>query len=111
MKYIKYLFSLGTYFAKHASYAYRYSEVTNVGTKIMLLARVIVGKYKTGRMDYCTPNDDENEYKHDSCVDNTLYPKIFVVFDSNQIYPEYVLEYRWFADICESNKAMSFRLA
>ncbi|XP_073669770.1 protein mono-ADP-ribosyltransferase PARP11 [Paramisgurnus dabryanus] len=88
------IFGKGTYFAKHASYASGYGEVTSVGTKIMLFARVIVGKYTTGRMDYCTPNDDEEQYTYDSCVDNTLYPRIFVIFDSNQIYPEYVLEYR-----------------
>ncbi|XP_073670240.1 uncharacterized protein [Paramisgurnus dabryanus] len=84
----------GTYFAKHASYADNYSEINTQGTKIMLLARVIVGKYKTGSRDYCTPDDDENEYTYDSCVDDTRYPRIFVIFDSNQIYPEYVLEYR-----------------
>ncbi|XP_048012775.1 protein mono-ADP-ribosyltransferase PARP11-like isoform X3 [Megalobrama amblycephala] len=84
----------GTYFAKHASLATKYSENTCQGTKVMLLARVIVGKYRTGHQDYCTPNDDQNDNIHDSCVDNALCPRIFVIFDSNQIYPEYVLEYR-----------------
>ncbi|XP_050959395.1 protein mono-ADP-ribosyltransferase PARP11 isoform X2 [Labeo rohita] len=84
----------GTYFAKHASFATKYSENTSQGTKVMLLARVIVGKCKTGRQDYCTPDDDLDEKIHDSCVDNTLCPRIFVIFDSNQIYPEYVFEYR-----------------
>lgn len=60
----------------------------------MLLARVIVGKYRSGHQDYCTPNDGQNENKHDSCADDAVSPKIFVIFDSNQIYPEYVLEYR-----------------
>ncbi|XP_058630288.1 protein mono-ADP-ribosyltransferase PARP11 isoform X2 [Onychostoma macrolepis] len=86
------VYGKGTYFAKHASFANKYSN-TRQGTKVMLLARVIVGKYKTGHEDYCTPNDDQNENIHDSCVDNTLYPRVFVIFDSNQIYPEYVLEY------------------
>lgn len=87
-------FFAGTYFAKHASFATKYSEDTCQGTKVMLLARVIVGKYRQGHQDYCTPNDDQNENIHDSCVDNALCPRIFVIFDSNQIYPEYVLEYR-----------------
>lgn len=59
----------------------------------MFLARVIVGKYRLGDSDFCKPDGDQDENIHDSCVDNTLYPRIFVVFDSNQIYPEYVLEY------------------
>ncbi|RXN05141.1 poly [ADP-ribose] polymerase 11-like protein [Labeo rohita] len=84
----------GTYFAKHASFANNYSANTGLGTKVMLLARVIVGKYKTGRQDYCTPDDDLDERIHDSCVDDMLCPRIFVIFDSNQIYPEYLIEYR-----------------
>ncbi|XP_043093937.1 protein mono-ADP-ribosyltransferase PARP11-like [Puntigrus tetrazona] len=86
------VYGKGTYFAKHASFAIKYSN-TRQGAKVMLLARVIVGKYKTGHEDYCTPNDDLKENVYDSCVDNTLYPRVFVIFDSNQIYPEYVLEY------------------
>lgn len=86
----------GTYFAKHAALASGYSDRTPQGTKLLLIARVIVGKYKAGRYDYCTPDDDqgENVHIHDSCVDNVHFPRIFVIFDSNQIYPEYVLEYR-----------------
>ncbi|CAM4567216.1 unnamed protein product [Leuciscus chuanchicus] len=84
----------GTYFAKHASFATGYSENTSQGTKVMLIARVLVGKYKNGHQDYCTPNDDQDENIHDSCVDDATCPRIFVIFDSNQIYPEYVLEYR-----------------
>ncbi|XP_050959398.1 protein mono-ADP-ribosyltransferase PARP11-like [Labeo rohita] len=87
-------FGKGTYFAKHASFANNYSANTGLGTKVMLLARVIVGKYKTGRQDYCTPDDDLDERIHDSCVDDMLCPRIFVIFDSNQIYPEYLIEYR-----------------
>ncbi|KAM9468261.1 protein mono-ADP-ribosyltransferase PARP11-like isoform 2-T3 [Clarias gariepinus] len=91
------LYGKGTYFALHASYADNYSkrqcqgDTTN--TRIMFLARVIVGKYTTGQKNLCKPDGDQIENKHDSCVDNTLYPRMFVIFNSNQIYPEYVLEY------------------
>ncbi|XP_026778693.3 protein mono-ADP-ribosyltransferase PARP11-like isoform X2 [Pangasianodon hypophthalmus] len=86
----------GTYFALHAAHADKYSkaqsqEVNN--TRIIFLARVIVGKYTTGQQNLCKPDGDQIENIHDSCVDNTLYPRIFVVFNSNQIYPAYVLEY------------------
>lgn len=59
----------------------------------MFLARVIVGKYRKGQPDLCKPDGDQNENIHDSCVDDIKNPKIFVIFNSNQIYPEYVLEY------------------
>lgn len=32
---------------------------------------------------------------YDSCVDDTWNPKIFVVFDANQIYPEYLIDFHW----------------
>lgn len=89
-------FFLGTYFALHASYAEKYSRAHSQKgdkTQIMFLARVIVGKYRLGDSDFCKPDGDQDENIHDSCVDNILYPRVFVVFDSNQIYPEYVLEY------------------
>lgn len=88
-------FFIGTYFALHATFANQYSLVTQAGnsTQMMFLARVIVGKYKKGEENFCKPDDDKKENIHDSCVNDTLNPRIFVIFDSNQIYPEYVLEY------------------
>lgn len=90
-----FIFVAGTYFAKHASLANKYSKNASQSTKVMLIARVLVGKYKIGHQDYCTPDDDQDENIHDSCVDDAICPRVFVIFDSNQIYPEYVLEYRW----------------
>ncbi|XP_026870388.2 protein mono-ADP-ribosyltransferase PARP11-like [Electrophorus electricus] len=90
------VYGKGTYFAKHASYADNYSVPDQQGfnkTQVMVLARVIVGEYKKGEDDFCKPDDDLKENLHDSCVDNPSHPTIYVIFDSNQIYPEYVLEY------------------
>ena len=36
----------------------------------------------------------EGHRRYDSCVDNTTYPSIFVVFDRNQCYPEYLIAYQ-----------------
>uniref|UniRef100_A0A8C5E4S0 Poly [ADP-ribose] polymerase n=1 Tax=Gouania willdenowi TaxID=441366 RepID=A0A8C5E4S0_GOUWI len=87
----------GIYFAKNASYADRYSRVgmlpgTSWGfsTKVMFLARVIVGKFTLGHRHFIKP-DDGNDYQ--SSVDNMTDPHIFVIFDSYQIYPEYLIEY------------------
>ncbi|XP_072530303.1 protein mono-ADP-ribosyltransferase PARP11-like [Salminus brasiliensis] len=90
------VYGKGTYFAKYASYAEKYSSRDGVRANafpIMFLARVTVGKYTLGHRDFCKPDGDKKENVHDSCVDDELCPKIFVIFDSNQIYPEYVLEY------------------
>ncbi|XP_053350633.1 protein mono-ADP-ribosyltransferase PARP11-like [Clarias gariepinus] len=91
------LYGKGTYFSIHASYSDNNSKDRSQGhrngTRIMFLARVIVGNNRIGQPGFCKPDGDQIENIHDSCVDNTLYPKTFVIFNSNQIYPKYVLEY------------------
>ncbi|KAM4712450.1 protein mono-ADP-ribosyltransferase PARP11-like [Anableps anableps] len=89
-------FGNGIYFAIHASYADRYSTNSTVlphdgNTKRIFLARVMVGEFKLGQHDLLKP-DDKNSY--DSCVDDVNHPKIFIIFDPNQIYPEYLVEYQ-----------------
>uniref|UniRef100_A0A3Q2CQZ0 Poly [ADP-ribose] polymerase n=1 Tax=Cyprinodon variegatus TaxID=28743 RepID=A0A3Q2CQZ0_CYPVA len=86
----------GIYFAVEALYAGRYSSNSttsqhNGNTKPIFLARVLVGKFKLGRSSMQKP-DDENQYL--SCVNDINHPKIFVIFDPNQIYPEYLIEYQ-----------------
>ncbi|XP_066524125.1 protein mono-ADP-ribosyltransferase PARP11 isoform X2 [Hoplias malabaricus] len=90
------IFGKGTYFAKHATLADTYSVCASPGVNklyTMFLARVTVGKYTMGQEDLCKPDGNQIENTHDSCVDNVMYPRTFVIFNSNQIYPEYVLEY------------------
>lgn len=103
-------FYLGIYFAKHAAYADRYStksrdplplyggERRGVDcelTKIIFLARVMTGKSRVGEQDFLKPDHGSSENTHDSCVDDVQHPTIFVIFDPNQIYPEYLIQYRW----------------
>ncbi|CAB1346186.1 unnamed protein product [Coregonus sp. 'balchen'] len=57
-------------------------------TKTRFLCQVIVGKTTLGKKD-----DKSAINFHDSCVDNVIYPRIFVIFDPNQIYPEYLIQY------------------
>ncbi|XP_064599714.1 uncharacterized protein LOC135466239 isoform X2 [Liolophura sinensis] len=65
----------------------------------MFLARVLVGTYTTGNNDLrkpppLDPVSDPYGRCFDSCVDNVISPKIFVVFDSAQAYPEYIVHYK-----------------
>uniref|UniRef100_A0A4W6C2L5 Poly [ADP-ribose] polymerase n=1 Tax=Lates calcarifer TaxID=8187 RepID=A0A4W6C2L5_LATCA len=98
----------GVYFAKHASYADKYSTSSTDpfslyggltgsvfrDTKIIFLARVMVGKSTLGKSHYKKPDDGSSENSHNSCVDNIKHPNMFVIFDPNQIYPEYLIQYR-----------------
>lgn len=54
----------------------------------MFVARVLVGDFIEGNMMYNSP-----PVHYDSCVDSRLNPSVFVIFQKDQIYPEYVIEY------------------
>ncbi|XP_051007675.1 zinc finger CCCH-type antiviral protein 1 [Acomys russatus] len=77
----------GNYFAKEAIYSHKNSlyETRNI---VMFVARVLVGDVIEGNMTYKSP-----PVPYDSCVDTRLNPSIFVIFQKEQIYPAYVIEY------------------
>ncbi|XP_015267804.1 PREDICTED: poly [ADP-ribose] polymerase 11-like [Gekko japonicus] len=107
------VYGKGTYFARDASYSSRFckDDMKHSSTfqihgvdlqlhmfrkhKVMFLARVLTGDYITGDSKYVRPPSKDGSFVnlYDSCVDNTWNPKIFVVFDANQIYPEYLIEF------------------
>ena len=64
----------------------------------MFMARVIPGRYTKGNRSYVRPPpiDPANPHSdlYESCVDRESCPNIFVIFDSDQVYPEYVISYR-----------------
>lgn len=83
----------GSYFAKDASYSSSYSRTDHV----MFLVRVLVGQYAQGSSGVRLPPPRDVAKpmgeKYDSCVDKTNNPEIFVVFQDDQSYPEYLIEY------------------
>ncbi|KAK3586710.1 hypothetical protein CHS0354_020716 [Potamilus streckersoni] len=85
----------GSYFAKTAKFADRYTERGN--SCIVFLVRVMAGDYTTGHKTYARPplKDPRNPCSdlYDSCVDDVKNPEIFVIFDNYQVYPEYVIKY------------------
>ncbi|XP_078075723.1 protein mono-ADP-ribosyltransferase PARP11 isoform X1 [Mustelus asterias] len=111
------VYGKGTYFARDSSYSSRYCRTSETHEpslqrlgaalspsaphqwrsqfKTMFLARVLVGDYITGDPKYIRPPSKDGSLVnlYDSCVDNKWNPKIFVVFDSNHIYPEYLIEF------------------
>ncbi|XP_065598438.1 protein mono-ADP-ribosyltransferase PARP11 isoform X3 [Cyrtonyx montezumae] len=107
------VYGKGTYFARDASYSSRFCkedmkhgdtfQIHGVNPqphlhrpdKVMFLARVLTGDYINGDSKYMRPPSRDGSFVnlYDSCVDNTWNPKIFVIFDANQIYPEYLIEF------------------
>ena len=63
----------------------------------MFFARVLVGRSAIGRSDYRTPPplDPSDQFGRcfDSCVNRPIDPSIYVIFNSAQCYPEYLIEY------------------
>ena len=87
----------GSYFALNSWYSDTYATRGGSSSKFMFVAKVLVGSYTIGQSSYRRPppKDPSNPASdlYDSCVDNTSSPTIFVLFDTDQFYPEYIIEY------------------
>ncbi|XP_074024337.1 protein mono-ADP-ribosyltransferase PARP12-like [Numenius arquata] len=86
------VYGKGSYFARDASYSANYCR-EDLHTKTMFLARVLVGEFTLGSSSYVRPPLKDNQKFYDSCVNCSSNPSIFVVFEKQQIYPEYLIEY------------------
>ncbi|PKU41747.1 poly [Limosa lapponica baueri] len=86
------VYGKGSYFARDASYSDNYCR-EDLYTKTMFLARVLVGEFTPGSSSYVRPPLKDNQKFYDSCVNCPSNPSIFVVFEKQQIYPEYLIEY------------------
>ncbi|XP_048123996.1 protein mono-ADP-ribosyltransferase PARP12-like isoform X1 [Alosa alosa] len=80
----------GCYFARDASYSNNYTS--GHGKRSMFVCRVLVGCYTRGQSQY-PPSRDGGLILYDSCVNDVRDPSIFVVFDKQQVYPEFLITY------------------
>ena len=87
----------GSYFAVNSSKSHCYAKEDNKKSKFMFVAKVLAGSYTEGKSSYQRPpsknpgNPASDLY--DSCVDKMSDPSIFVIFQNDQLYPEYIIEY------------------
>ncbi|NWH67542.1 PAR12 polymerase, partial [Geococcyx californianus] len=86
------VYGKGSYFARDASYSDNYCREDSY-TRTMFLARVLVGEFTVGRSSYVRPPLKDKQNFYDSCVDSCSNPSIFVIFEKQQIYPEYIIDY------------------
>lgn len=92
-------YGFGSYFATTASFSSTYSaKVGPDQVRHMFLAKVLVGNVSLGRNSYRRPpplsSKTRQYHLYDTCVDNMDKPTVFVVFDSCQCYPYYLIKYR-----------------
>ena len=91
------MYGEGSYFALNASYSDAYAKEDANSCRFMFVAKVLVGSYTEGHSSYRRPpqKNPSNPASdlYDSCVDDKSNPTIFVVFDTEQSYPEYIIKY------------------
>ncbi|XP_061493108.1 protein mono-ADP-ribosyltransferase TIPARP [Rhineura floridana] len=91
------MFGQGSYFARKASYSHNFSKRSPKGIHYMFLAKVLTGRYTVGnhtmrRPPPVNPSSITSDL-YDSCVDNYFEPQIFVIFNDDQSYPYFVIQY------------------
>lgn len=88
------VYGQGSYFARDAKYSHDYTG--DCDPRFMFVSRVLVGEFTKGSSEYRRPpsKDGGDVNLFDSCVNDVINPSIFVVFKEQQIYPEYLLQYK-----------------
>ncbi|KAK1785357.1 hypothetical protein P4O66_018737, partial [Electrophorus voltai] len=91
------MFGQGSYFARKAAYSHNFSKRSPRGVHYMFLAKVLTGKFTVGnptmrRPPPLCPRDPSSDL-FDSCVDNWMDPQIFVIFNDDQSYPYFIIQY------------------
>ncbi|XP_029437512.1 protein mono-ADP-ribosyltransferase TIPARP-like [Rhinatrema bivittatum] len=92
------LYGQGSYFARKASYSHRYASSSASGHHYVFLSKVLVGKSARGlgslrRPPALLPGSATSDL-YDSCVDSLEEPQIYVIFDSDQCYPYFIIKYK-----------------
>ena len=90
-------FGQGAYFTEEATMGNTYSRQDSDGVRYMFLAEVLVGSPTKGDPSMKRPplkGDAASNERYDSCVDNMERPTVFVLFDSDQYYPTYLIQYK-----------------
>ncbi|XP_071146462.1 uncharacterized protein [Mytilus edulis] len=90
------LYGEGSYFAARAKMSHSYTKAElPTDIRFMFRAKVLVGQYTKGNPALRRPPEIPGQVHklYDSCVDKNVDPQIYVVFDRNQCYPEYLIMY------------------
>ncbi|KAJ8378123.1 hypothetical protein AAFF_G00248370 [Aldrovandia affinis] len=91
------MFGQGSYFARKAIYSHNFSKRSPKGVHCMFLAKVLTGRFTVGNPCMRRPppvrSGDPSSDLFDSCVDNWVDPQIFVIFNDDQCYPYFIIQY------------------
>lgn len=92
-------FGQGAYFTEEAALSNLYCRQDSESFRYMFLAEVLVGASAKGEPSMRRPpvkseSEANKKERYDSCVDNVFKPTIFVLFDSDQYYPSFLIKYK-----------------
>lgn len=91
-------FGEGAYFTEEAALSNLYCKQDSESVRYMFLAEVLVGSFAKGEPSMKRPpqkSDDASKKElFDSCVDNVDKPTIYVLFNSDQYYPTFLVQYK-----------------
>ena len=90
-------FGQGACFTTEANLGNTYCKQDPEGVRYMFLAEVLVGSSAKGEPSMKRPpqkSDAASNERCDSCVDNMDMPSLYVLFDSDQYYPTYMIQYK-----------------
>uniref|UniRef100_A0A3P9DLH6 Poly [ADP-ribose] polymerase n=1 Tax=Maylandia zebra TaxID=106582 RepID=A0A3P9DLH6_9CICH len=91
------LFGQGTYFAVNGSYSANpgYSMPAADGSQRVFVARVLTGVYTQGNssMKVPPPRSNQPDDRYDCLVDQIANPSMFIIFNDNQAYPDYLITF------------------
>ncbi|XP_069502421.1 protein mono-ADP-ribosyltransferase TIPARP-like [Ambystoma mexicanum] len=97
------IYGQGSYFARKAKYSHRYAPCSPSGQHYVFLSKVLVGKSAPGICSYRRPPalvpEDPASDLFDSCVDSLKDPQIYVIFDNDQCYPYFIIQYEQIKDV------------
>jgi len=94
------VYGRGVYFAVEFALAASntYAVPDTSGNKHVYLSRVLTGDYTNGHQSYVVapqkPGTTGVSNRYDSVVDNSAAPKLFVIFQDTQAYPEYLIIFK-----------------
>uniref|UniRef100_A0A6A7G5E3 Poly [ADP-ribose] polymerase n=1 Tax=Hirondellea gigas TaxID=1518452 RepID=A0A6A7G5E3_9CRUS len=83
----------GSYFSHSAQFSDHYSSVRG-NSKVLLIVKVLIGTITLGHpLLTRPPKDSATGNLFDTTVDNIISPRVFVKYDNQEYYPEYIVEY------------------
>ena len=85
----------GVYFAQDASMSAKYSNPDVNGYRYMYRCKVLTGDFTLGQngLREAPINDISVPRWYHSVADNVSSPTMFVIFNDNQAYPEYLISF------------------